>query len=809
MQKHDARQSHFDLRLELDGVLKSWAVTRGPSLDPAEKRLAVRTDDHPVARQEFEDSDGTGAEAFSLWDRGVWQPRGDPHEGLDNGLLKFDLSGGRLRGGFVLVRLGKKAREVRENWLLIKESDSFAERGGNGADRWWSNIGTGQEANAMSPGDRDVRAGHGRKRGRRATRRVRSKLLAGDDDEGGPPASKQDLHFFPPQLAMPADAPPKGDGWVHEVKYDGYRLIAAVGGGHCRLWTRSGLDWTRKFPDIAAALGKIRGRRFVLDGEAVVLDEKGRSGFADLQKALNGEKTDALPISYCVFDLLEEDGADLRRLPLLERKARLEALVRGAPPAIVYSTHIVGHGEEAFADASKNGLEGIVSKRAAAPYVGARTGSWLKIKCHGEDEFVIGGYRPSDAGKREFASLLIGEYDNGKLVYRGRVGTGFGEDTLSTLGARLTRLERATSPFAMVPADIAREARWVEPQLVAVIAYREQTEDGVLRHPAFLGLRSDKAAKEVQMSTRVAPRTKSPSDAGIAGVRLTHPDKVMFPEAGLSKTDHARYLAAVSRRMLPFVKDRPLALVRCPDGTEGARFFQKHLTQGMPSELGSIEIEQSDGKTEEHVSVSTKAALVSLAQIGALEVHIWGSRADDLERPDRLVLDLDPDPSVGFDEVIGAANDIRDLLDAAGLKSFPLVTGGKGIHVVVPLERRQGWDEVKAFAKGVATRLADNEPGRFVATMSKAKRKGRIFIDWLRNERGATAIAPYSVRAKPHAPVAMPVTWTELKRLTRADAFTLMDALRRIDKADDAWAGYFTRRQRLSAEALKFFASDT
>ncbi len=780
IQKHDARRLHFDFRLELDGVLKSWAVTRGPSLNPADKRLAVRTEDHPVEYGTFE---GTipkgqyGGGTVMLWDEGTWRPQADPHEGLKKGMLKFELDGKRLKGGFALVRLRDDAKGKRENWLLVKERDRYASAESDPLQRWTTSVTTGRDL---------------------------SQIAAGDPD---PPAGKKVAlpKFVAPELATLATAPPKGNDWLHEIKYDGYRAIAAVGGGRVRIFTRSGQDWTKKFAQIVEPLQSLDAQSALLDGEIVALDDDGRSKFGLLQQGLKEGK---VPFTYFVFDLLSLNGRDLRKEPLEQRKERLHQLLASPPDRVRYSNHVVGHGEEVLAKVCGLGLEGIVSKRADSTYQSRRAKSWLKIKCTGNDEFVIGGYRRSTKKDRAFASLLLGEYVGKELHYRGRVGTGFDDKALSELGARLSKISRKTSPFVDAPRDVVRDAAWVEPKLVAQIAYTEKTRDGRLRHPSFLGLRGDKPAKSVQSQT-VDMAKKKTSDPDPAGVKLTSPDKVLFPDAGITKADLADYLMRVADRMLPHVSDRPLSLVRCPEGADKECFFQKHTAKGMPRALKSISIKESDGKAAKYLMVDDVAGLVSTAQIGGLELHIWGAHANAIEHPDRMVFDLDPDTSLGFADVREAARDVRKLLEAAGLESFALVTGGKGIHVVVPLAARQDWDTVKAFAKGVATKLAETEPQRFTATMSKAKRKGRIFIDWLRNERGATAIAPYSPRARGSASVAVPVTWSELSRIEAADAFTIPDVQRRVaQQKSDPWSGYFKLRQRIKAEALRFFAPD-
>ena len=611
--------------------------------------------------------------------------------------------------------------------------------------------------------------------------------------------------FVPPQLATLASAPPEGDGWLHEIKYDGYRAIAALAADRCRLYTRSGQDWTDKFASVAAALRELEVGSALLDGEIVALDDKGRSSFQRLQNAL---KEGRIPLTYYVFDILELDGRDLRDEPLVRRKEILKTLLKDAPDAIRYSADVVGNGDKVLAQACRLGLEGIVSKQADKPYVSRRAPSWLKIKCLGNEEFVIGGYRVSDKKGRAFASLLLGEFEGGKLHYRGRVGTGFDADMLDDLGARFPKLRRATSPFVDAPRDISRDAHWVEPKLVAQIAFTERTTDGLLRHPAFLGLRGDKPAKDVQTQTviTVARKPKIVSSADeIAGVKITHPDRVLFAKPDITKRDLAEYLLALSERMLPYCGGRPLSLVRCPEGPAKQCFFQKHTKKGMPAALKSVPVEEGDGEIADYLMVDSAAGLVAVAQIGGIEIHLWGSRAKTLEKPDRLVFDFDPDPSVDFAQVREAARDLRKLLQTAGLETFPMVTGGKGIHVVAPLASSQDWETVKGFSRGVAIKLAESEPDRFVATMSKAKRKGRIFIDWLRNERGATAIAPYSPRAKAEASVAVPVSWTELSRIEAANAFTIPLVLQRIKRKTDPWSGYFETRQKISKEALRFF----
>ena len=800
IQKHRARRLHFDFRLELDGALKSWAVTRGPSLDPAEKRLAIRTEDHPLEYGSFE---GTipkgeyGGGEVMLWDRGTWTPEGDPHEGLEKGQLKFELHGERLKGGFSLVRLRSREKEKRENWLLVKERDERADRSSDPIRKWTKSVATGRTFEEITAGD-DVWSS---KKGR-------------GDAVPRPPCPKQRRpaqtlpmpRFRPPQLAVLSTTPPSGPEWLHEIKFDGYRVLAAMAGGSAKLYTRSGLDWTEKFCGVAEAVAQLPARSALIDGEVVVPDENGRTDFGRLQRALDGGGE---TLRYYAFDLLELDGEDLARLPLIERKRGLAGLLSDAPAVILYSDHIFGDGREILEQTCQMGLEGIVSKRADKSYISRRTPGWIKSKCSGRDEFVIAGWRPSTKKGRPFSSLLLGEFEDGKLRYRGRVGTGFDEARLVEIARKLRPLARKTSPFADAPREAARDAKWVEPRLVAEIAYAERTANSYLRHPSFIGLRKDKPASQVKapeaMKNDAAPKREDPA-ASSPATRLTHPDKLLFPGAGVTKAELAAYWRRVAPLALPHIRGRPLSLVRCPEGSSQGCFFQRHHTRGMPPALLPAPLRDSEGQFEEFLKIEDVAGLEAAAQIGALELHIWGSQVATVEAPDRLVFDLDPDPSVPFAEVKRAARDFRDLLEAAALETFPLLTGGKGIHVVAPLLPRLSWSELKSFARGVATRLARDDPERFTAKMAKARRKGKVYIDYLRNERGASAIAPYSPRARETPSVATPVSWTELTRIERADAYAMDTIPRRLDSLrGDPWAGYFDLRQEISPAALRMF----
>ena len=772
VQKHAARRMHFDFRLEHDGVLKSWAVTRGPSLNPSDKRLAVRTEDHPLEYGSFEGvipKGEYGAGPVMIWDEGTWEPLVDPEDGLADGDLKFRLNGKRLKGEWVLVRMRNKDGEKRENWLLIKKKDEYAE----------------PDADLIESHKTSVKSG-------RNMADIQEKAPRSGDEK----SIRKLPAFVKPQLAALVDEPPEGDVWLHEIKYDGYRILAAISGDKVRLYTRSGHNWTDRFEQLIPAFSKLDISETLIDGEVVVFDQNGHSRFSMLQEALKGGDA---PMSFMAFDLLTLDGKSLRSKPLAERKTQLAKILKGAKGAVRYSDHIEGNGDRMRAKACRMGLEGIISKLAKSKYRSGRTRDWLKAKCIGRNEYVIGGWQPSKAKGRPFASLLLGEFDGDALHYRGRVGTGFDEAELEALATKLKALARKTSPFSDVPSSIARSARWVTPKLIAEISYTEQTRDGYLRHPSYLGLREDKPAKAVE----AVSMAKGKDATRLAGVRLTSSDKVLFPEQGLTKADLARYLIDTADYMLPYMAKRPLSLVRCPEGRQKECFFQKHDMPGFPDNFRRVKIQEKDGDLADYLYIEDKSGLAAAAQMGVLELHIWGSRIDKLEMPDRVVFDLDPGDDVSFAEVKNAARDLREVLSAAQLQSFPLITGGKGVHVIAPLDRRQEWDIVKRFAAGLARKLSEAEPERFTAKASKAGRKGRIFIDWLRNERGATAIAPYSPRARAGAPVATPVSWQELGRIRSANKYKLGTVGRRLKALKgDPWLGYFDIRQSIKKQAL-------
>ncbi|MFN3312151.1 MAG: DNA ligase D [Hyphomonas sp.] len=787
VQKHAASRLHYDFRLEFGGVLKSWAVTKGPSLNPADKRLAVRTEDHPLAYGKFEGviPRGYGAGTVMVWDEGEWIPQSDPAGGLKRGSLKFELKGQRLRGGWALV-LMKSAKSVKgkENWLLIKERDGAADAEFDALASWTDSIVTGRDFEGI-----EAAAG----RAKPGKHPVRAKVKFPE--------------FVDPQLATLRDAPPSGDGWVHELKFDGYRIQALVSDGRVKLMTRNGKDWTARYPRVAAAFAGLKVQSAAIDGELVALDADGRSNFSALQTASESGQDSGL--AYYAFDLLSLNAKSLRRLPLSERKSALRKLIPLSDDVMRYSDHMTAPGREIIAKACTLGLEGVISKKLIATYRSGRSTAWIKSKCVGREEFVIGGYRRSDKKGRAFSSLLVGVFENGELQYRGRVGSGFSEATWQQVSDLMRPLERKTSGFASLPADTRRDAVWLTPRLVAEVAYAERTDGDVLRHATFVGLREDKAAKQVTKT----PEVKSGAGAGVVsqkedgrvlGVRVSSPDRVVF-ENGVTKSDIANYMAEFSPHMLPYLKHHPVSLVRCPSGLTGDCFFQRHVTDASPAEFGKVSIKQSDGTLADYTLLDTAKALVAAAQIGVIELHLWGSASDRLEYPDRLVIDLDPDESLTFSDVRAAAFEVRDVLSAAGLDSFALLTGGKGIHVVAPLERRRDWSDVKSAAHGLARKMAAAKPEHYVSEMSKKKRAGKIFIDWLRNERGATAICPYSLRARPGAPIATPVRWDELARVKAANAYTILNIRQRMARLkSDPWAGYSDVRQSISKPVLEF-----
>ena len=823
VQKHAARRLHYDFRLELDGVLLSWAIPRGPSLDPADKRLAAHVEDHPTDYGGFE---GTiprgqyGGGTVMLWDRGTWEPQAgeDARDGYRKGRLKFILHGERMKGGWTLVRMGPRGQERNsDNWLLIKERDREA-RPGEGTllvDGGMKSIATGRtmEQIADAP-DRDVwhsnRGDEEKPKARQATKQPVAAPSRAAGVKRGPLSD-----FVPPTLATLVDRPPSGDQWLHEIKIDGYRIFARRRKGKVVLLTRNALDWTGRFKPVADAIAKLPGGDLALDGEVAVLDQNGGSSFAALQDALSRGETKAM--RYIVFDLLYRDGEDWRAAALTDRKAALHDLLKNARGPLVYSDHVVAHGTEVYRHACDLALEGVISKRADMPYHAGRTRDWLKTKCTMRQEFIIAGFTDSTV-HRGIGALALAYYEDEKLRYAGRVGTGFDHPTALDLAKRLKPLVIDRVPIPGLPAGARRGTHWVEPELVCEVAFLNWTPDGVLRHPSFQGLREDKPAKSVRRE-RALPAAKGAQRFGsddppaepierangarkglekIEGVAISHPDRVIFPDLGITKRQLIEYYAGVADWILPHIANRPLSLLRCPAGIAGGSFFQKHFSTGMKG-IKRVTIREKS-KTSDYLVLRDAHDLVLLIQEGVVEIHPWGATADDPDSPDQLIFDFDPAPDLPFTAVVDAAKTMRDYLAAMKIESFCKTTGGKGLHVVAPLKRDVDWAELKAFTKKIASNFAAAAPYRFTINPLKRERSDRIFLDYLRNDRGSTAVAPYVVRARPGATISLPLEWNEVNARLDPSRYTLASVPKLLaSRKNDPWAGMTKHRQTIAA----------
>lgn len=798
VQKHDATRLHWDFRIETDGVLKSWAVTKGPSSDPDIKRLAVRTEDHPLSYADFE---GTipkgeyGGGTVMLWDRGIWAPiEGKSAADIEKGHLHFTLQGERMKGEWILIRLKPRPGEKRENWLLRKVADEFAESGDGLVERGVTSVLTGRSMAEIAADKEGALSLAGR---RDDAFLARMEDAAAHTARKGKRRAKADAplpKFRSPQLATLVDNVPAGNRWMHEIKFDGYRALVCARGAEVRIFTRNGKDWTDKFAPLVESIAALELPSCLIDGEIVATDEHGNPDFSTLQAVLkrgHGAQRATDHLQFHAFDLLELAGDDLTGLPNIERKERLEALLGTAPPPVHVADHVIGSGERLFEAMCSAGQEGIISKTIDGIYSGRRGKAWVKVKCTRRQEFVIVGWKKSSAKGRPFSSLLLAQYEDRRLVYKGNVGTGFDGDTLADLAERMGKLATANSPVEIDRAS-ARGVTWVEPRLVAEIAFAEFTAGGHVRHGSFLGLRGDKKA------AAVAPERAQPPPAIKEVVKISSRDRVIFPESGQTKGQLADYYAAVAPIMLPFAALRPISLVRCPQGRGKKCFFQKHDSGSFGSSVHHVPIREKDGGAEDYLYVEDAAGLLQCVQMGTIEFHGWGARSNDVESPDRMIFDLDPDEGLDFEAVKAAALHIRDRLADLGLVSFAMLSGGKGVHVVAPLDTGHSWETHKDFARRFSEALALAEPNRFVATMSKAKRKGKIFIDWLRNQRGSTAVLPYSARAREGASVAVPVAWGELRNLADAHPFSISDAKRLLDRAQaKSLAGWGFAQQAL------------
>ncbi|MBM3577157.1 MAG: DNA ligase D [Alphaproteobacteria bacterium] len=804
IQKHAARRLHYDLRLEMDGVLKSWAVSRGPSLVPGEKRLAVHVEDHPLDYRNFEGviPEGQyGAGEVIVWDKGVWIPDGDPHKGYAKGHLDFELRGKKLGGRWHLVRMARKPREKHDNWLLIKSDDEYA-RAPDDEDileemprsvKTGHTIGDVAEGRSKRPtkkGAAPKQAATSRsvKTGAVATKQALARDMEPSLVSG---AKKAQLPNFIVPMQASAGVAPISKEWIHEIKFDGYRVQARIEAGRVRLLSRGGLDWTKKFGDeIVSALRALPLGSALIDGEIVVETRSGASDFSALQADLSAGRSDRFV--YWVFDLLYLDGYDLRGAPLLERKGMLQRLLREENGNKVrLSVHFEDSGAVVLSHACRLGLEGVVSKLRDSPYRSGRAKSWVKAKCFARQEFVIAGYTPSTVSRRAIGALVLGVYQHGVLCHVGRVGTGFTADMAHELFTKLDPMRTPSSPFsARLSTEAARHVRYVRPELVAEVEFRGWTADQVLRHASFRGLRDDKQARDVVREIAPAMERLAAARVEKSAVTLTHPDRLYWPDQGVTKQGLADYYAEVWRYIAPFIVNRPLALLRCPNGVGGETFFQKHAWKGIDPNIVLID-DPKESEEEPLLSIKDLNGLIALVQSAALEIHPWGSTASDWERPDVIIMDLDPGEQVEWETVIAAAEETKVRLQDFGLTAFVKTSGGKGLHVMAPVKPKAEWPQVKAFTKSIADAMSKDSPGRFVSTITKSKRRGKILVDYLRNQRGATAVAPYSTRARPGASVSVPLAWDELSPAIGPAYFTIAKTLARLDSLkSDPWADF-------------------
>ncbi|EKG31345.1 DNA ligase D [Pseudomonas avellanae] len=800
IQKHDARNLHYDFRLELDGTLKSWAVPKGPSLDPKQKRLAVHVEDHPLDYAAFEGSIPKGQYGGGdviVWDRGIWQPHGDPRKTYADGKLKFTLIGEKLSGEWALVRTRLKGSGSKEQWLLIKEKDDIAR--------------PAVEYDITEAQPQSVISGAHVGAGRSAP--AKPKARAVEAKPARKPAPEKANVVFPdtlaPQLATLVDAPPAGD-WLYEIKFDGYRMLTRIQNDEVRLFTRNGNDWTDQLPELTKALKGLKLQDSWFDGEVVVLDEQGLPDFQGLQNAFDAGHSKN--IFYYLFDMPFLSGEDLREVPLEQRRDALKQILGSQRSRLLrYSDAFQAGHQDIVASAAAMGLEGVIGKRAGSAYVGKRNADWIKLKCRSRQEFVIVGYTAPQGSRSAFGALLLAVNDDAQgLVYAGRVGTGFTEATLKHVHKQLKPLHREESPLAKkLTSAQARGVQWVEPTLVCEAEFAQWTREGIVRQAAFFGLRSDKPAADVvreeAQPAKAASVTPEPSrqpgkktaqgKVDVAGTGISHPQRVIDSKTGTKKIELAQFYESIADWILPFLNKRPVALLRCPEGIEGEQFFQKHAEHLAIPHIRQLDRALDPGHAA-LMEIDSVQALVGAAQMGAIELHTWGATRDRIETPDHFVLDLDPDPALPWRSMIEATQMVLAVLEELGLEAFLKTSGGKGMHIIVPLARQAEWDTVKAFAKAIAEFISRQLPERFTATMGPKNRVGKIFIDYLRNSRGGSTVTAYSVRARPGLPVSVPIALHELTGLTSSAQWDITNLEQRLSQLkDDPWAGYSNRRK--------------
>jgi bifunctional non-homologous end joining protein LigD len=793
VQKHAASRLHYDFRLEVDGTMVSWAIPKGPSLDPHVRRMAVHVEDHPLSYNKFEGvipAGQYGAGTVEVWDRGTWFPIGDPKQGLREGKLKFELHGEKLRGRWTLVRINNRKDERREPWLLIKENDDEARPASE-----YDIVEDMPESVLGKPSKSKPRKASAKKRNAKAPEGIPSLAVP----------ARLPLSLSP-ELATLVAAPPSGPGWIYEVKFDGYRVLARIDGDDIRLFTRNGNNWTPRMKSLRDEIAKLGVSSGWIDGEIVVLGKKGNPDFQSLQGAFDSSATQ--DIVYFAFDLPYFGGYDLRRVPCIERRALLRGIFAGDKSERVrFSEHFEGDAKKLLDGACKKGLEGLIGKRGDSIYMSRRSPDWIKLKCTRRQEFVIAGYTDPKASRSGFGSLLLGIHDeSGRLRYAGNVGTGFDQQSLHALKQKLSALDTEKMPFAEKPKGV--KGHWVKPKLVGEVAFTEWTGYGRIRHPVFHGLRTDKdpaaITREKELPNSMMKKgNKEESSAEVSGVKVSNADRVIDPASGATKLDLVRYYDRIAGHMLPHLKGRPAALVRAPSGIEGQLFFQKH---GDTIKIPGIKV--LDAKYwpghDPMLEIDTKKALVSAAQMNVIEFHTWNSTTKAIDKPDRMIFDLDPGKGVKWRQIIEATALTRQFLEMLGLESFLKTSGGKGLHVVVPIAPKLGYDEVKDFSQAVVVHLAQTLPQLFVAKSGAQNRVGRIFVDYLRNGRGATTAAAFSARARLGLGVSVPLAWSELEGLERADQWNIFNIDERLAKQrSDPWKDYWKMRQPLTAAMKK------